>query len=297
MRMWDPHYVISEKFLHFGIFRMEINNQPSSSNDEKLLEAVLWDTILMAGMDDEDNDSSDSDPGFRGSTPGRASNLRRTFLGTHGMIVWHYFSGAESLYNEEIFQFRFGLPRAVINRVVYALIGKYLFIFKRGTAGGRLGICSLVFIVTSLRMLVYGDAADHLDEILQISETVYNESLCAFSRLVVEKFGHQYLNKFPTAEQKVEVLELMKRRGFPGCAGSWDCKHYLWKNCPASLAGQHKGKEKKKTLVMEDMCDLFMYIWYFNFGAPGSLNDIKILDQSSIFGALISGTFDNKVPP
>ena len=48
---------------------------------------------------------------------------------------------------------------------------------------------------------------------------------------------------------------------------------------------------------MEAMCDPFMYIWSFKFGAPGSLNDINILDQSSIFGALISGTFDNKVPP
>ena len=95
----------------------------------------------------------------------------------------------------------------------------------------------------------------------------------------------------------MKVLELMGRRGFPGCFGSWDCKHYFWENCPVALAGQHKGKEKGKTIVMEAMCDPFLYIWYFNFGAPGLLNDINILDRSNIVGALTTGEFDNKVPP
>ena len=47
---------------------------------------------------------------------------------------------------------------------------------------------------------------------------------------------------------------------------------------------------------MEAMADPNIYIWYFNFSAPGSLNDIKILDRSNIVGALLSGQFDGKVP-
>ena len=56
-------------------------------------------------------------------------------------------------------------------------------------------------------------------------------------------------------------------------------------------------KEKGKVLAMEDNFDLHLYIWYFNFGKPGSLNDINILDRSSIVGSLLSGNFDNKVAP
>lgn len=110
----------------------------------------------MNGMDDATSDSSDSDPSFRGSTPGRAYNLRRDFTGAHGIIVWHYFSGAESLYNEDMFDRRFRSPRVFISQVVQALIGTEPFILKCNMTWGRLGVRPLVLIVTSLRMLVYG---------------------------------------------------------------------------------------------------------------------------------------------
>ena len=75
---------------------------------------------------------------------------------------------------------------------------------------------------------------------------------------------------------------------------SWDCKHYLWKACPVRLQGMHKGKEGK-SIILEAIADPYMYIWYCFFGEPGSLNDINVLDKSSILGALISGKFDVKV--
>ena len=40
-------------------------------------------------------------------------------------------------------------------------------------------------------------------------------------------------------------------------------------------AGQHKGKEKKNTLILEAICDPDTYIWYCFFGEPGSLNDLN----------------------
>ena len=89
----------------------------------------------------------------------------------------------------------------------------------------------------------------------------------------------------------------MKRRGFPGCFASWDCKHYFWKNCPVRLAGSHKGKEKGKTLVMEAICDPELYMWYIHFGEPGSLNDINILDRSTIVGAILAQTMNTQVEP
>ena len=132
-----------------------------------------------------------------------------------------------------------------------------------------------------MRILVYGDCADRLDEGLQMSESATSESFKMCCGMFVENFP-ECLNKYPTAADKMRVLAVMKRRRFPGRFTSWDCKHYFWENCPVALARQYKGKEGRKTMVMEAICDPFLYIWYFNFGHPGSLNDINVLDRSSI---------------
>ncbi|KAE9088622.1 hypothetical protein PF002_g21316 [Phytophthora fragariae] len=55
------------------------------------------------------------------------------------------------------------------------------------------------------------------------------------------------------------------------------------------LAGQHKDKEKKPTKVLEAVADYDLRIWHYNFGSPGSLNDLNILDQSSIFDRFLRG--------
>jgi hypothetical protein len=45
---------------------------------------------------------------------------------------------------------------------------------------------------------------------------------------------------------------------------SWDCKHFAWKSCPVYLAGQHKGKESNKTLVLDAIADANLYTsWYY----------------------------------
>ena len=61
-------------------------------------------------------------------------------------------------------------------------------------------------------------------------------------------------------------------------------------------AGQHKGKEKKNTLILEAICDPDTYIWYCFFGEPGSLNDLNILEKSTIVGSILNGTMDLRLP-
>ena len=46
---------------------------------------------------------------------------------------------------------------------------------------------------------------------------------------------------------------------------------------------------------MEAICDPQIYIWYFNFGEPGSLNDINMLDRSSVVGAILAQQVDTMV--
>ena len=61
-------------------------------------------------------------------------------------------------------------------------------------------------------------------------------------------------------------------------------------------AGQHKGKEKKNTLILEAICDPDTYIWYCFFGEPGCLNDLNIVEKSTIVGSILNGTMDLQLP-
>ena len=182
------------------------------------------------------------------------------------------------------------------DRLWTAIEGCEPFITKIKSATRLQGIRPLVRFTAAMRMLVCGDCADRMDYGLQLSESVTSDALKRFCRLVVEKFD-SYVNKCPSDAKKEQIIQFMAKRGFPGCFGSCDCKHYFWLNCPIALAGQCKAKEGGKMLAMEEICDPFLYIWYFICGHPGSLNDINVLDRSKIVGSLIRGEFDNRVPP
>jgi hypothetical protein len=106
------------------------------------------------------------------------------------------------------------------------------------------------------------------------------------------------LNRCLSEEQKKQILVRNKLRGFAGLFASWDCKHFPWNNCPMRWARHHKGRAKggKKKIIMEAIADCDRYLWYVNFGDPGSLNDLNILDKSLIVGALLNGSLDLKVP-
>ena len=134
------------------------------------------------------------------------------------------------------------------------------FVLKWNIRNNDWGIRPLVRKVGAMRMLIYGDTLDRLDEHLQLSKSAMQESLLAFCGYVFDNFKYTYLNRCPTAVEKKRSMDVMKARGFPGCFASWDCKHYFWRNCPVELSGQHKGKEKGNSLVMEAICDPFLYI-------------------------------------
>lgn len=158
------------------------------------------------------------------------------------MLMKHYFSGDRSLYNEVQFEWRFGMPRGIMIRLWDACNGFDPFVQKTDRATTRLGIRPFVRFVGALRMIKYGDCADRLDEHLQMSETVCNKAIKTFCRVVVSEFRGEYLKRSPTPAEKQRSLDLMKMRGFPGCFGSWDCKHFFWQIFPTRFAGQYKRK-------------------------------------------------------
>jgi len=148
-------------------------------------------------------------------------------------------------------------------------------------------------------MIACGAPADCQDESWQIAETTMDRALKCFCCLMITEFGDHHLNRSPTLLEKNRMLQKNASRGFPGCFASWDCKHFVWNKCPIALQGQHKGHADggKHTKTLEAIADDSCHVWFTNFGDPGSLNDINVLDKSSIVGALISGQLDLKTDP
>jgi hypothetical protein len=78
---------------------------------------------------------------------------------------------------------------------------------------------------------------------------------------------------------------------------SWDCTHYNWEKCPIAKHGAFKSRKGPKTIILEAVVDINLRIWYSNFGNPGSMNDINVLDKSTIIQAIVTGSFNIKTTP
>ena len=67
--------------------------------------ASFLDLMGIAASVDEDAEISEGEETpaavWVGSLPGKAPNKNRDFMGAHAKLVEHYFSGTESLYNED----------------------------------------------------------------------------------------------------------------------------------------------------------------------------------------------------
>jgi len=113
----------------------------------------------------------------------------------------------QSVYSEDHFERRFGVPRKVFEKVKEHIMGESFFV-QREDCTGKKGIHPLVQLVSCFRILSYGDCSDRSDEYLQISETVACESFKEFCRLVVKFLSTNYLNRCPTDSEKEEVLSI-----------------------------------------------------------------------------------------
>jgi hypothetical protein len=265
------------------IFNASIENSRQSA--ELLLEAMM----------DEDDESGRV--WGHGSQVGKAPNKARDFDGAYQRLITNYFSGAGSKYDENDFERRFRMPRSVFYRIYGIILGQGLFVQSKINFSGKKGIHPLLRMTACFRRLAYGDSSDRDDENLEMAESTINKSLKDFCQIMKSEFGQQYLNRCPNVDEIARSTTINAGRGFPGMFASWDCKHFPWKNCPVALAGQHKGKESDKTLILEAIADADLYIWYHFFGEAGSLNDINILNKSSILGSILDGSFDLKTNP
>ncbi|KAG7367252.1 plant transposon protein [Nitzschia inconspicua] len=194
-----------------------------------------------------------------GSVSGRIV-IKRDFEAAYKRLCEQYFNGDESLYTAQQFKRRYRVSPSIFEKVYQQLLGKG--VFRRPDkldACGRKGIHPLVRMTAAFRVLAYGCGADREDENLSIGESTVHDAVKSFCKLLIQEFGDEYLNRTPTHK------------------------------------GHHAGG--KYTKILEAIADGSCYIWFVHFGAPGSCNDINVLDKSSIVGALLSGQLDLKTEP
>jgi len=80
-----------------------------------------------------------------------------------------------------------------------------------------------------------------------------------------------------------QMMERNAERSFPGCMGSMDCAHWEWHPCPKGMVGAYQTQKGARGVFTEAMCDKDLWIWHLFLGAPGSLNDISVINQSPLY--------------
>ena len=136
--------------------------------------------------------------------------------------------------------------------------------------------------------MAYGVAADCLDECLRIGESATLKSLYHFAEAINAVFGQEY-PRSPTREDCERLLAENAQRGW-SMIGSIDCYLWQWKNCPKAHHGINKGA-KRIELTLEAVASHDLWIWHALFGMFGSLNDINVLQRSTLIQSLINGEF------
>lgn len=261
----------------------------SDDDDNAIVTLGMSNEVLSVGLADgnvpQSSGSRQTQP-WGGSTAGKKPNKKRKFAATMTHFNDMYFDN-EHVYDERDFENVFRMPRRLFERICGDLIGHGIFVHRRD-ALGKGGIHPKMRIIASLRLLAYGYAFKTTDELCCMSEASSMLSFKNFVKDIVRMYGAEYLRS-PNESDLRRILSINAARGFPGCLGSWDCQHWEWKNCPVGWAGQFKGKEKKPTVVLEAIADSELWIWGMNFGSAGSLNDINILDASSIVQKILEG--------
>jgi hypothetical protein len=59
--------------------------------------------------------------------------------------------------------------------------------------------------------------------------------------------------------------------------------HWRWDKCPTAWRGAYTRHKDGPTMILEAVASQDLWIWHAFFGLPGSLDDINVLNRSSLF--------------
>ncbi|XP_033146098.1 uncharacterized protein LOC117133616 [Brassica rapa] len=204
------------------------------------------------------------------------------------MKLWNDYFSDTPTFPHNIFRRRFRMNKTLFMGIVHRLSQEIEYFQPKEDAAGRSSLSPLQKCTAALRQLAYGGAADAVDEYIRMGETTARNCLHHFTAGIIQLFGDYYLRR-PTPEDLQRLLYIGQQRGFPGMIGSIDCMHWEWKNCPAAWKGMYSRGTGKPTIVLEAVASQDLWIWHAFFGAPGTMNDLNILDRSPVFDDIING--------
>ncbi|XP_020262989.1 uncharacterized protein LOC109838970 [Asparagus officinalis] len=243
-------------------------------------------TLLAIAYLEEQHSSEGQSSCRRGSIPGHVVIQRNRAKG-HERLFHDYFSESP-VYLAKLFRRRFRMHRPLFLCILSTVETHDSYFVQKRDAAGKIGLSSLQKVTAAMRMLAYGVSADSVDDYVRIGESTAIESLGRFTKAIVAIFGDEYLRS-PTDEDTARLLAIGKQRGFPGMLGSIDYMHWRWKNCPVAYHGMYTGHNHTPTIILEAVASYDLWIWHAYFGLPGALNDINVLERSSVFSQLAEG--------
>ncbi|XP_019094446.1 PREDICTED: putative nuclease HARBI1, partial [Camelina sativa] len=202
--------------------------------------------------------------------------------------LWNDYFSDNPTYNAHHFRRRFRMNKLLFLRIVNRLSEEVPYFKPKKDATFRNGLSPLQQCTAAIRLLAYGTATDSVDEYIRLAACTARKCLEHFVVGIVDLFGAEYLRR-PTQEDLQRLLFYGEQRGFPGMVGSIDCMHWQWKNCPTAWKGMYSRGTDKPTIVLEAVASQDLWIWHAFFGAPGTCNDLNVLDQSPVFNDIIYG--------
>ncbi|XP_024010444.1 uncharacterized protein LOC112085461 [Eutrema salsugineum] len=162
--------------------------------------------------------------------------------------LWNDYFSEDATYPAHIFRRRFRMNKDLFLRIVDRLSHEIPYFQLRRNGHGRLGLSGLQTCTAAICIMVYGCAADAVDEYLRLGESTAILCLENFTDGIIQLFGDEYLRR-PTPEDLQRLLHIGEMRGFPGMIGSIGCMHWELRNCPTAWKGQYTRGAGKPTIV------------------------------------------------
>jgi Plant transposon protein len=261
-------------------------------NDDEELDAII--TVMESDSDDDDSDVVAEviirNPPVvwgSGSRLGKAPNIDRQRV-FYSRLLYDDFWGESPTYNATYFKRFFKLPIGLFNKIVTKVTAHDTYFEQKRDAAGRWGLTPLQKICSSVRQLTSGVSSAEHDDKYRMAASTGMDAMKRFCNAIIAVYSEDALRP-PNAADLNRLLDEGNEAGFPGCIGSIDCMHWHWKNCPSSWRGMFQGRSGIPTVILEAIADSKTRFWHFNFGSPGSVNDVNVLDKSPLFENAVRG--------
>lgn len=235
-----------------------------------------------------------------GSIPGKAPNRELGREAAASRLNEAYFLDSSMVnavtsmngptFTETEFERRFRMPREIYSRVKAAIVNTDPFFAEGKDCTGKQSCSTDQKMVAAISQLSHGVAAAFLTNELRMSESLIHKSRQRFVSAVCKCFASEYL-RLPNVDDLAAIMARHAKIGFPGALGSLDCAG--WKLHRGAVAEQRKtiGKSGVPELRLECVADDRLWIWHLVFGYPGAMNDLNILDCSTLFSMVQAGTW------